>query len=104
MANRCGIRLGQDVTMERQHESFSNRGTSRKILPENNALASHSICLFGAPRRTSALAGIEAEGRAEPGLGRNSSVRGASNPLKTGSGGSQGMKFSEKLDESLQLD
>jgi hypothetical protein len=104
MADRCGARLERDVTLERRRESFSNRLPIRKILPENNALAGRSICLFGASRRHSALAGIEAEGRAQPGMGRKSPGRGASNPLKTGSGGARGTKFSEKLDESLQLD
>jgi hypothetical protein len=46
MANRSGVRLERDVTLERERESFSNRGVKRKILPENNALTRYSICLF----------------------------------------------------------
>jgi len=39
MANRSRVRLGLDVTLERERESFSNRGVKRKILPENNVLS-----------------------------------------------------------------
>ena len=38
MADRLRVRLGPDVTMEEERESFSNRGVKRKILPENNVL------------------------------------------------------------------
>jgi len=39
MANRSPVRLGLDVMLERERESFSNRGVKRKILPENNVLS-----------------------------------------------------------------
>jgi len=39
MANRSRVRLGLDVTMERERESFSNRDMNRKIRPENNVLS-----------------------------------------------------------------
>jgi hypothetical protein len=38
MADRSRVRLGLDVTMEAERESFSNRCVKRKILPENNVL------------------------------------------------------------------
>jgi hypothetical protein len=38
MADRSRVRLGLDVTMEGERESFSNRDAKRKILPENNVL------------------------------------------------------------------
>jgi len=46
MADRSGVRLARDVTMEQQRESFSNRDVQRKILPENNVLSASSACLF----------------------------------------------------------
>jgi hypothetical protein len=39
MAYRSRVRLGLDVTLERERESFSNRDVKRKILPENNVLS-----------------------------------------------------------------
>jgi hypothetical protein len=33
-----------DSTLEGEPESFSNRSAKRKILPENNVLATGSVC------------------------------------------------------------
>jgi len=38
MADHSDVRLETDVTLERERESFSNRGAVRKILPEINVL------------------------------------------------------------------
>jgi hypothetical protein len=46
MADHSDVRLETDVTLEREHESFSNRAVKRKILPENNVLSACSACSF----------------------------------------------------------
>jgi hypothetical protein len=46
MADRSRVRLEDECTMEGERESFSNRNTIRKILPENNVLAGQSACSF----------------------------------------------------------
>ncbi|MCK1513698.1 hypothetical protein IVB22_14170 [Bradyrhizobium sp. 190] len=44
MADRSGVRLEGDVTMEGERESFSNRCAKRKILSEINVLTACSAC------------------------------------------------------------
>jgi hypothetical protein len=46
MADHSDVRLEADVTLEREHESFSNLAAIRKILPENNVLSACSACSF----------------------------------------------------------
>ena len=57
MADRSGVRLARDVTMEGERESFSNRGAKRKILPENNVLtALIGLLIFARAAQKSGLA------------------------------------------------
>ena len=73
MADRSGVRLAVDVTMEGERESFSNRGAKRKILPENNVLtALFSLLIFRAPAQNPWLATNRGEGRAQSEIVRKS--------------------------------
>jgi hypothetical protein len=46
MADRSGVRLEGDVTMEGERESFSNRRADRKILLETTCSARHRPARF----------------------------------------------------------
>ena len=104
MADRSGVRLAADVTMEGERESFSNRGAKRKILPENNVLTALFSLLILRARRKIRARQNRGGGRAQSRDCRKSHRIRRLKPLKNRLRRLRRPKNQPKLDESVQLD
>jgi hypothetical protein len=95
MADHSDVRLAADVTLEGERDSFSNRGVKRKILSENNVLSACSACSFWRTGTKIRARQNRGGGRGQSEIAGKAAGLGVSKPLKTGAGGSGGLKTSQ---------